>query len=186
MSSIQSFAGADGYLCTILEIQELGTSGKFTTHKGVFSKLIGVSFSIDRATGKVIGLPFSNASYKEIRVFDHGSTESGYKHIAISHPPNIWIQYVYVAEHEKKPEKPFWEQTMGTRYSAVFVSKQPLGCANLRSPAGSRYLCESFYGHPCPTSGKHYATAYAFGGPSPVGYASRTFLELDLPGILRK
>jgi predicted transposase YbfD/YdcC len=31
---------------------------------------------------------------------------------------------------------------------------------------GSRYFCESFYGHPCPTSGKNYATANAFGGPS--------------------
>ena len=115
MSSIQSFAGADGYFCTILEIQELGTSGKFTTHKGVFSQLIGESFSIDRTTGKVIGLPFSNESYKEIRGFDHGSTENGYKHIAISHPPNIWIQYVYVAEHEKKPEKPFWGTDDGNK-----------------------------------------------------------------------
>ena len=32
--------------------------------------------------------------------------------------------------------------------------------------AGSRYFCGSFYGHPCPTSGKNYATANAFGGPS--------------------
>ena len=32
--------------------------------------------------------------------------------------------------------------------------------------AGSRYFCESFYGHPYPTNGKNYATAYAFGGPS--------------------
>jgi type I restriction enzyme R subunit len=32
--------------------------------------------------------------------------------------------------------------------------------------AGSRYFCESFYGHPCPTSGKNYATIIAFGGPS--------------------
>jgi type IV secretory pathway VirD2 relaxase len=32
--------------------------------------------------------------------------------------------------------------------------------------AGSRYFCESFFGHPCPTSGKNYATANAFGGPS--------------------
>ena len=32
--------------------------------------------------------------------------------------------------------------------------------------SGSRYFCESFYGHPCPTSGKNYATANAFGGPS--------------------
>src|SRR5664280_2357012 len=32
--------------------------------------------------------------------------------------------------------------------------------------AGSRYFCGSFYGHPSPTSGKNYATANAFGGPS--------------------
>jgi hypothetical protein len=36
----------------------------------------------------------------------------------------------------------------------------------LLDKAGSRYFCESFYGHPCPTSGKNYATANAFGGPS--------------------
>jgi len=32
--------------------------------------------------------------------------------------------------------------------------------------AGSRYFCESFYGHPYPINGKNYATANAFGGPS--------------------
>ena len=38
--------------------------------------------------------------------------------------------------------------------------------------AGSRYFCESFFGHPCPTSGKNYATANAFGGPSrPASFA---------------
>jgi len=35
-----------------------------------------------------------------------------------------------------------------------------------KQASGSRYFCESFYGHPCPTSGKNYATANAFGGPS--------------------
>lgn len=43
--------------------------------------------------------------------------------------------------------------------------------------AGSRYFCESFYGHPCPTSGKNYATANACGCPSRpaslVGYPTR-------------
>ena len=42
---------------------------------------------------------------------------------------------------------------------------------------GSRYFCESFYGHPCPTSGKSYATANACGCPSRpasfVGYPTR-------------
>jgi|GEM_PF-1792840 len=43
--------------------------------------------------------------------------------------------------------------------------------------SGSRYFCESFYGHPCPTSGKSYATANACGCPSRpasfVGYPAR-------------
>ena len=42
---------------------------------------------------------------------------------------------------------------------------------------GSRYFCESFYGHPCPTSGKNYATANACDYPSRpasfVGYPAR-------------
>ena len=38
--------------------------------------------------------------------------------------------------------------------------------------AGSRYFCESFYGHPCPTSGKNHATAIASGCPSrPASFA---------------
>ncbi|WP_031436276.1 hypothetical protein [Methylobacter tundripaludum] len=40
--------------------------------------------------------------------------------------------------------------------------------------SGSRYFCESFYGHPCPTSGKNYATAYAFGGSSRPGHSIAT------------
>ncbi|MDD1644468.1 MAG: hypothetical protein LUQ29_14555, partial [Methylococcaceae bacterium] len=48
-----------------------------------------------------------------------------------------------------------------------------LGCALLAATivllillflvAGSRYFCESFFGHPCPTSGKNHATANACG-----------------------
>src|SRR5664279_4437230 len=40
------------------------------------------------------------------------------------------------------------------------------GTIYFQGVSGSRYFCESFYGHPCPTSGKNYATANAFGGPS--------------------
>ncbi|MGZ8224862.1 MAG: hypothetical protein ACXWTE_06995, partial [Methylobacter sp.] len=40
--------------------------------------------------------------------------------------------------------------------------------------AGSRYFCESFYEHPCPTSGKNYATAHACGCPSRPGHSFAT------------
>ncbi|MFA6163455.1 MAG: hypothetical protein WC685_08505, partial [Methylobacter sp.] len=32
--------------------------------------------------------------------------------------------------------------------------------------SGSRYFCESFFGHPCPTSSKKHTTANACGCPS--------------------
>jgi hypothetical protein len=47
--------------------------------------------------------------------------------------------------------------------------------------SGSRYFCESFYGHPYPTSGKNYATANAFGGPSRPAYRVRGGRSLRLP-----
>ena len=43
-----------------------------------------------------------------------------------------------------------------------------------KSASGSRYFCESFYEHPCSTSGKNYATANACGGPSRPGHSIAT------------
>jgi hypothetical protein len=113
--SLRSHAGADGYVCKILQIQELNTSGELVNHKGAYSPLVGESFSIERATGKVTGHPFSNNSVKEIRVLNYGSTEHSYHHIAISHPPNIWITYLYVSEHAVGLEKPFWGASDGNK-----------------------------------------------------------------------
>ncbi|WP_340121633.1 hypothetical protein [Methylobacter svalbardensis] len=43
-----------------------------------------------------------------------------------------------------------------------------------RANAGSRYFCDSFYGHPYPTSGKNHATADACGCPSRPGHSIAT------------
>ena len=83
--STQSFAGKDEYICTILQVRALHSSGNFNT---LDSYQLGKSFSINRDTGKVDGKPFSNNNYKEIRVLDHGSEKDSYKHIAISPSPN--------------------------------------------------------------------------------------------------
>ena len=78
-----------------------------------------------------------------------------------------------------------WSSPGGSRWLEEFLQKHALsGICKIGSPlpkpilewvkqrlsgaerAGSRYFCESFFGHPCPTSGKNYATANAFGCPS--------------------
>jgi len=65
--------------------------------------------------------------------------------------------------------RPFWNS------DNLILNVNPQSYKKKR--AGSRYFCESFYGHPCPTSGKNYATAHACGGPSRpasfVGYPTR-------------
>ena len=60
----------------------------------------------------------------------------------------------------------------------IIVTLFFVACGMLRlaryNISGSRYFCESFYEHPCPTSGKNYATANACGGPSRPGHSIAT------------
>ncbi|MDD1641446.1 MAG: DUF938 domain-containing protein [Methylococcaceae bacterium] len=48
----------------------------------------------------------------------------------------------------------------------ISIADGMMECAANLLSAGSRYFCESFFGHPCPTSGKNHATANACGCPS--------------------
>jgi hypothetical protein len=63
-----------------------------------------------------------------------------------------------------RPRSRNWRWVMGSLNSGQLCSIEASYCS--KPISGSRYFCESFYGHPCPTSGKNYATANAFGGPS--------------------
>jgi hypothetical protein len=113
-------AGTDGYICTIGEIRELARAGSFISHKGIYSRLIGSTFSINRVTGQVIGMPFSTEAYREAKILDHGSQSNSFKLMIISHPPNIWIKYIYVKEFQEGEDKPFWGTDDGDKiYSGI-------------------------------------------------------------------
>ena len=103
--STHLFAGKDDYICTILQVQALHSSG---TLNALDSSLVGRSFSINKDTGKIDSKTFSNKNFKEIRVLDHGSEKNSYKHIAISPLPDILFQYIYVREFKNGSSKPFW------------------------------------------------------------------------------
>jgi membrane-bound lytic murein transglycosylase D len=80
---------------------------------------------------------------------------------------NYYAEFLAAREIASNPMLYFPE---GMQYESPLESSQNL--------AGSRYFCENFFGHPCPTSGKKYATTTnAFGGPSrpasPVRYRTR-------------
>ena len=105
ISSGQSFAGYDGYICTILQIQKVDdSSGKFV--KEVLST--GGRFTIDRDTGKIIGSFLSNGGYYLRKVQHRGGEGYGYNHIAIKNRDGRGeVQYVYVMEFAEGLKKPF-------------------------------------------------------------------------------
>jgi hypothetical protein len=90
----------------------LNEDGAFVKHEGVFKSLLGGTFTIDRTTGNMDGLPFSTEPYKSITILDKGSKDNSYKAIVLSHGPHLTVMYVYVAEQKPGKKKPFW----GTNY----------------------------------------------------------------------
>lgn len=114
--SFQINAGETTYICTINQILDLTNKGKMIKHDGIYKSLVGEKFTIDRNSGDMIGLPFSTKSYKDVTVLDKGSSSNSYKAIITSHPPNMWVMYIYVKEFTKGKMKPFW----GTEDNKIF------------------------------------------------------------------
>jgi hypothetical protein len=104
----QILAASDGYICTISEIQELNSTGNLEIYHGIYSTLIGTTFSISRETGEVIGMPFSTKGWKEARVLDRGDATRSFKLMITSHQSNAWVRYLYVREFDEGERKPFW------------------------------------------------------------------------------
>lgn len=115
-----SLAGAQGYICEINEVRVLSDEGTQVESEDFSKQFVGRNFSIDRTTGAMIGMPFSTSAFKSISVLNAGSEESSYKAMAQSEEPGKAAMYMYVAEHLKNREKPFWGTANGTQiYSGI-------------------------------------------------------------------
>lgn len=118
--SMATHAGEDGYICQISEVRVLSDNGTLL-ESDEHSKLYeDRSFSIDRNTGAMIGVPFSTSAFKSISVLNRGNADSSYKAMASSQTPEVPAMYMYVAEHLETREKPFWGTAAGTQiYSGI-------------------------------------------------------------------
>lgn len=103
-----SYAGHNTYQCKIHQIQELTKEGKFIPHKGAYKNIVDEFFTVNRESGEMIGFPFSTEGHRETSVLDRGNKDSAYKAFVVSHPPNIWVKYIYIQEFEESSQKPFW------------------------------------------------------------------------------
>lgn len=117
---VVSFSGERTYRCTIEQILELSDNGMMEKHAGVYERLIGKQFSVNRETGEMSGLPFATKPYAKVTVLDNGGSGNSYKAIVTSHPPNMWVMYIYVAEQHGGRKKPFWGADDGDKiYSGL-------------------------------------------------------------------
>lgn len=111
----QATCAAGAYLCTTKQVMELSNRGVMEKDTGIYKSLVGTGFTINRETGEVIGEPFDTRYYDQVTVLDKGSRENSYKAIATSPPPNVWVMYIYVAEHHRGSAKPFWGTDSGNK-----------------------------------------------------------------------
>lgn len=117
---LTSVAGESTYLCTIKQILELSNNGTMEKNVSIYEQFFDKQFSINRDTGEMVGLPFDTQSYKQVTVLDKGSNENSYKAIVTSHSPNMWVKYIYVAEHNFGKKKPFWGTDSGDKIFSGF------------------------------------------------------------------
>jgi len=115
-----SSAGEDGYICEINEVRVLSDEGTLVESEDFSKQFVGRNFSIDRNSGAMIGMPFSTSAFKSVSVLNAGGDGSSYKAMAQSPEPGKAAMYMYVAEHLKQREKPFWGTANGTQiYSGI-------------------------------------------------------------------
>lgn len=98
-------AGPDTFACVVTSAHVVSEEGKLVTDTEFLKSQIGLTFSVDRATGAIRGGGnLSNASMKDIKVINEPK-DSGYFIISISYHPKVY--YMYIANHRKSEKKPF-------------------------------------------------------------------------------
>lgn len=109
MLPIKVFSAENTYVCKILDIVEMDDNGYMQQHIGMWKRRIGETFTVNRNTGEMIGLPFSTDGWLGgTNVLNRGGNGNSYKGLVVSGGPNISIKYIYIAEYKKQPLKPFW------------------------------------------------------------------------------
>lgn len=102
-------AGPSTYMCKILQAVEMTNAGHIVEHKGFWKGQIGGSFTVNRSTGEMIGLPFGTEGWLGgVQVLNSGEGGNAYRALVLSGRPNVSAKYIYIAEHEDGPSKPFW------------------------------------------------------------------------------
>lgn len=93
-------AGVNTYICKIYQAVEMSDEGQIIRHRGIWKSIIGSSFTVNRDTGKMIGLPFATDGWLGgVQVLNRGGKDNSYKAIVLSGKPNVSAKYIYIAEY---------------------------------------------------------------------------------------
>lgn len=102
-----SLAGVDSFECTVTSVHAISEDGEIVTDTEHLKSQIGSTFSVERSSGAIRGGYFiNNKSSETINVINVPLNNSYYV-ISTSHGPIRMVGYLYIANHRKRPQKPF-------------------------------------------------------------------------------
>jgi hypothetical protein len=99
-----SSAGDTHYECTVVSAWKLTEKGTLEPH-WTNNSMVGVKFTVDRVTGRIIGGPLDNSNLK-IEVVDRGTREMSFQALSRS-TQNTHTSSIQIQEFMSGTEKPF-------------------------------------------------------------------------------
>jgi len=102
------YAGQEGYVCTIAKRHSIENDGTLDSavRTPIVKKILESEFTVDRQSGKIIGVYVSTGGYKT-EVLDIGSKQQSFKVLARSAFGFLHVMYLEIQEFSDEPYKPF-------------------------------------------------------------------------------
>ena len=119
LSPALAFAGPSHYECVIAAAAQLNQRGELS-ESAMTKPFLGVRFTVDRETGRIIGGPLDNANLKT-RVLEKGSGEMAFQSFSES-TQRSHTTHIQVQEFVEGSDKPFLGTTT-LYYPGVYSGK---------------------------------------------------------------
>ncbi len=105
-----ALALSEHYTCEVKQVMQLDNAGRFSKPSQALGMLVGESFVVNRATGKLDGNVswFKTSQVERVEVISGGKTQNNFRSMSIGRPPTSRATYIYVQEVAAGTLKPFY------------------------------------------------------------------------------
>jgi len=108
---------SDAFKCVVKDAKSAGVSGRLETDD-FYNKFVGREFTVDRATGVMVGALKNHASYGAPKILNDGSEKKAFRVITV-YEPSVAFDYLTVETYNKKSQMPFIFVSSSTVVSGI-------------------------------------------------------------------